>query len=285
MIKNLRHQWGISMPNFEVLDAKIASALNKIIHNSHFRRRICLEEQKAQKQDRFPRGKQIAYLICDRWRKIGIFINLIRRISMRWKNWSNLKVHIQYNLAKDFKVKTTLRSAPSPPSPSPETKLILALNIGVNVGVCVWVCVCGCVCCLCVCGCVLNPTPKTQNPWTQDPEPKTLTMNPNLGAGPEAGTNFGTNPFQKNTNNKENNKKKVNENKKKKMKSVPKSKFFPEGCSDLMVSKTNFRNCKLNSIISMIREIFNMLNQCAVDFPTLPVDLCCSQFIQISLEC
>ena len=26
----------ISMPNFEVLDAGIASALNKIIHNSHF---------------------------------------------------------------------------------------------------------------------------------------------------------------------------------------------------------------------------------------------------------
>ena len=27
---------GIPMPNFEVLDARIASALNKIIHNSHF---------------------------------------------------------------------------------------------------------------------------------------------------------------------------------------------------------------------------------------------------------
>ena len=35
---------GISMPNFEVLDARIASALNKIIRNSHFRRRISLEE-------------------------------------------------------------------------------------------------------------------------------------------------------------------------------------------------------------------------------------------------
>ena len=47
---------GISMPNFEVLDARIASALNKIIQNSHFKRRISLEEQKAQKQDRFLRG-------------------------------------------------------------------------------------------------------------------------------------------------------------------------------------------------------------------------------------
>ena len=45
---------GISMPNFEVLDARIASALNKIIHNSHFKRRISLEEQKAQKQGLFP---------------------------------------------------------------------------------------------------------------------------------------------------------------------------------------------------------------------------------------
>ena len=54
---------GISMPNFEVFDARIASALNKIIHNSNFKRRFCLEEQKAQKQDRFLRGRQIAYLI------------------------------------------------------------------------------------------------------------------------------------------------------------------------------------------------------------------------------
>ena len=59
---------GISMLNFEVLDATIASALNKIIHNSHFKRRISLEEQKAQKEDRFLRGRQIAYLIYDHFR-------------------------------------------------------------------------------------------------------------------------------------------------------------------------------------------------------------------------
>ena len=62
---------GISMPNFEVLDARIASALNKIIHNSHFKRRISVEEQKAQKQDRFLRGRQIAYLIYDYFRVTG----------------------------------------------------------------------------------------------------------------------------------------------------------------------------------------------------------------------
>ena len=56
------------MPNFEVLDARISSALNRIIHNSHFKRRISLEEQKAQKQDRFLRGRQIAYLIYEYFR-------------------------------------------------------------------------------------------------------------------------------------------------------------------------------------------------------------------------
>ena len=33
---------GISMPNFEVLDAGMASALNKIIHNSQFKRRMTI---------------------------------------------------------------------------------------------------------------------------------------------------------------------------------------------------------------------------------------------------
>ena len=41
---------GIPTPGFEVLDAKIASALNRIIHNTHFKRRISLEEQKTPKR-------------------------------------------------------------------------------------------------------------------------------------------------------------------------------------------------------------------------------------------
>ena len=45
------------MPNFEVLDARIASALNKIIHNSHFKRRISLEEQKGPEAGPFPTRK------------------------------------------------------------------------------------------------------------------------------------------------------------------------------------------------------------------------------------
>ena len=62
---------GIQMPNFEVLDAKIFSTLNKIIQNSHFKKRISLGEQKDQKQDRFLRGGQIAYLIYEYFRVTG----------------------------------------------------------------------------------------------------------------------------------------------------------------------------------------------------------------------
>ena len=73
-VDNLKSSYclqGNHMPNFEVLDAKIASALNKIIHNSHFKRKISLEEQKAQKEDRFLRGRQIAYLIYEHFQVTG----------------------------------------------------------------------------------------------------------------------------------------------------------------------------------------------------------------------
>ena len=51
-----------------MLDAKIGSALNKIIPNSHFKKKVSLEEQKAQKEDRFPRRRQIASMIYDHFR-------------------------------------------------------------------------------------------------------------------------------------------------------------------------------------------------------------------------
>ena len=49
---------GHRFPIFEMLDAKIASALKRIISNPYLRR-IGLEEQKAQTQDLFIRGRQI----------------------------------------------------------------------------------------------------------------------------------------------------------------------------------------------------------------------------------
>ena len=62
---------GIRMPDFEVLDAKNASALNRIIHNTQFKRKVSLEEQKAQKENRFLRGRQIAHLIYEYFRVTG----------------------------------------------------------------------------------------------------------------------------------------------------------------------------------------------------------------------
>ena len=59
-------------PNFEVLDARIASALNKIIQNSYFKKKVCLKEQKAHKEDRFLRGRQIVYMIYDYFRVTGV---------------------------------------------------------------------------------------------------------------------------------------------------------------------------------------------------------------------
>ena len=62
---------GLRKPDFEVLDAKIASALIKIIQNTRYKRRVSLEEQKAQKEDRFLRGRQIPYLIYEYFRVTG----------------------------------------------------------------------------------------------------------------------------------------------------------------------------------------------------------------------
>ena len=59
------------MSDLEVLNAKIASALNRIIHNSHFKRRVSLVEQTARKEDNFLRGKKIAYLIYEYFRVNG----------------------------------------------------------------------------------------------------------------------------------------------------------------------------------------------------------------------
>ena len=71
-LKSSRSVSGKNFPNFEMLDAKIASALNKIIQNSHFKKEVSLEEQKAQKQDRFQRGRQIAFMIHDNFWVTGI---------------------------------------------------------------------------------------------------------------------------------------------------------------------------------------------------------------------
>ena len=50
----------------------IASALKRLLDKHiHFRKRISVEEQRAQKHDRFLRGTQIAYMIYEHFRATG----------------------------------------------------------------------------------------------------------------------------------------------------------------------------------------------------------------------
>ena len=55
-----------------MLDAMIASALQKLRDKHvHFRRRVSVEEQRAQKYDRLLRDRQIAYMIYEHFRATG----------------------------------------------------------------------------------------------------------------------------------------------------------------------------------------------------------------------
>ena len=56
-LKSSSSMRGISMPNFEVLDARIASALTKIIHNSHFKRRVWRNKRPRSRTVSFAAGR------------------------------------------------------------------------------------------------------------------------------------------------------------------------------------------------------------------------------------
>ena len=59
-------------PDFDMLDAMIASALKKLLNTQiHFRKKVSVEEHRAQKYDRFLRGTQIAYMIYKYFRATG----------------------------------------------------------------------------------------------------------------------------------------------------------------------------------------------------------------------
>ena len=60
------------MPNFEVLDARISSALNRIIQNTRFKKKGLSRGTKSSKRGTvFLRGRQIAYLIYEYFRVTG----------------------------------------------------------------------------------------------------------------------------------------------------------------------------------------------------------------------
>ena len=65
MISNLRDpSEELLVQTFELLDAQI-------IQNTRFKKKVSLEEQKAQKEDRFLRGRQVAFLIYEYFRVTG----------------------------------------------------------------------------------------------------------------------------------------------------------------------------------------------------------------------
>ena len=70
-LKSLCSVRGTPGPDFELLDARIASALSKIIQNNRFKKKVSLKEMKAHKVDSFFRGRQAAYLIYDYFRVSG----------------------------------------------------------------------------------------------------------------------------------------------------------------------------------------------------------------------
>ena len=61
-------------PDYDMLDAMIGSALKKLLNKHvHFRRRVSVEEQRAQKYDRFLRRRQNAYMIYEHVRTTGAY--------------------------------------------------------------------------------------------------------------------------------------------------------------------------------------------------------------------
>ena len=55
-LKSSRSVYGNNFSSFQMLDAKIASALNKIIQNSQFKKELSFEEQKPKKRTGFYEG-------------------------------------------------------------------------------------------------------------------------------------------------------------------------------------------------------------------------------------
>ena len=61
-------------PDFDMLHAMIASALKRLLDKHiRFRKRVSVEEQRAQNFDRFLRGRQIAYMIYEHFRATGAY--------------------------------------------------------------------------------------------------------------------------------------------------------------------------------------------------------------------
>ena len=107
-LKSFRSIRGTHGPHFEVLDANIASALNRINQNTRFKNKVSLEEMKTQKEDRFLRGRQIAYLIYEYFRVTGVndsvenYAELFTVGSSKWR-YSGIRFEMGWNSIVDDK--------------------------------------------------------------------------------------------------------------------------------------------------------------------------------------
>ena len=84
----------MDFPDYGMLDAMIASALKKLVSTHvHFRKnkKVNVEEQRAQKDDRFFRGTQNAYMICEHFRAGAAYKMTTSKIS----KYDGIKLYYQ----------------------------------------------------------------------------------------------------------------------------------------------------------------------------------------------
>ena len=95
-LKSSRSVQGTNFTDLELFDARIASALNKLWKNSHFRKRVILEELKAPKTRPIPSRKTDClldlWLLLGRWRQrfCTWLCPHIYGCSSEWQTFRNL---------------------------------------------------------------------------------------------------------------------------------------------------------------------------------------------------
>ena len=85
--------------HYDVLDAMIASALKRLLDKHiYFRKIVSVEEQLAQKCDRFLRGRQIACMIYEHFRATRAYEAVQRHSDV-------FSLHLQNDDVQDFDVR------------------------------------------------------------------------------------------------------------------------------------------------------------------------------------
>ena len=103
-LKSSRSVSGKIFPNFEMLDAKIASALNTIIQNSQFKKKVSLKEQKSHKEDRFLRERQIAFMIYDYFRVTGAHDTVLDYADYSPSNFTTITSRMSIQDGRSFTI-------------------------------------------------------------------------------------------------------------------------------------------------------------------------------------